>query len=410
MSARVPHVLLIVENVSLARDHRLRKQVSALVAAGYRVSVISRRDPGNRAVPDVTVYEYPAPTDAASKVGFLREYGWSLAMAMWLMARLFVRDRFDAVQISGTPDIYFLITAPFRLIGPPVVFDQRDLSPELYEIRYGRRGAMYRLLCRLERSSYRYADHVIVVNESLAQIAQARGGLDRTRTSIVGNGPELRSALTPDRMQPTLRHGRQYLCCWLGLMGPQDQLLLALDAVHHLVQVRGRTDCQFAFVGDGECRLPAMERAAELGLAAYVSFPGWLRQDVAFGYLASADLGIEPNLEDIVSPVKGMEYMAFGVPFVAFDVTETRRLAGESAAYAPPGDVAALAALIDELLDDPARRAAMGKTGRQRVQDTLAWDHQQRVYVDIFRTLVGRGGTTVAAETTDRLPEVAELT
>lgn len=389
--SRRQHVLLMVENVSLARDHRLRKQAGSLVGAGYRVSVICRRDPGNRgAVAGVRVLDYPAPADAATKLGYLREYGYSLVMAAWLMLRLFATDRFRVIQVSGTPDIYFLITAPMRLLGCRVVFDQRDLSPELYELRYGNRGPMYDLLCRLERASYRAADRVIVVNRSLARIAHQRGGIDHPRMSIVGNGPQLR-LIGSGTSDPTLRRGRRHLCCWVGMMGPQDQVLLAVDAVKHLVARRGRTDCQFVFVGDGECREPAMRRAAEAGIADFVSFPGWLPQDQAFAYLAAADLGIEPNLEDIVSPVKGMEYMAYGLPFVAFDVVETRRLAGNAALYAPRGDAAALAELIDLLLDDPSTRERMGREGRRRVVDELAWDRQEDIYVDIFRSLLGPG-------------------
>jgi glycosyltransferase involved in cell wall biosynthesis len=384
-----PHVLLIVENVSLARDHRLRKQAAALVAAGYRVSVICRHDSGNTAVPGAVVYEYAAPRDAASKLGFVREYGYSLAMALALMTKLFLRDRFDVVQVSGTPDIYFTITAPFRWLGCAIVFDQRDLSPELYEIRYGRRDAIYRLLCRLERSSYRAADHIIVVNESLAQIAQARASVDRARLTIVGNGPELRS-IQHGVLAGDENPGRHYLCCWVGMMGPQDQVSLALEAVHHVVRVLGRTDCQFVFIGEGECRVPAIERAAALGITSFVSFPGWLRQELAFGCISSADIAIEPNLEDIVSPVKGMEYMAFGVPFVAFDVAETRRLAGGAAAYVTPGNFAALGEKIDALLRDPLRRAEMGRIGVQRIRDEFAWDHQQDAYLDVFRGLTDR--------------------
>jgi glycosyltransferase involved in cell wall biosynthesis len=388
-AARSPHVLLMVENVSLARDHRLRKQAGALVDAGYRVSVICRRDPGNRAVVGVRLLEYPAPADATTKFGYLREYGYSLVMAAWSMLRLFVVDRFAVIQVSGTPDIYFLITAPMRLLGCRVLFDQRDLSPELYELRYGNKGQMYRLLCRLERASYRAADHVIVVNRSLARIAHRRGGIDHPRLSIVGNGPQLR-LIRPGVPDPSLRRGRRHLCCWVGMMGPQDQVLLAVEAVRQVVQDHGRTDCQFVFVGDGECREAAMRRAAEAGIDEFVSFPGWLPQERAFAWLAAADLGIEPNLEDIVSPVKGMEYMAFGLPFVAFDVVETRRLAGDAARYAPRRDVAAFADLIDELLDDPVARERMGSEGRRRVEDELAWDKQARVYVGIFDSMLGR--------------------
>lgn len=383
---RARRILLVVENVSLGRDHRLRKQASSLLQAGYEVSVICRRDPENR-LDGVRLHEYRAPADAASKLGFLAEYGYSWAAAAWHTVRAFRADRFDAVQISGTPDIYFTIGAPFKWLGRRLVLDQRDLSPELYEVRYGRRDLIYRLLRRLERMSYRSADHVITVNETLRDTACRRGGLRRDDVTVVGNGPVLAHARrgTP---RPELKNGRRFLCCWVGLMGPQDQLELALQAVEHVVHRLGRTDCQFVFIGDGESREPAQALAAELGITDFASFPGWLGEEDVFAHLATADLGLEPNLEDLVSPVKGMEYMAFGLPFVAFDVAETRCMADGAAAYVRPGDVLAFAKRIDELLADPDGRALMGQSGRRRVETELAWEHQQVAYLDTYKRLL----------------------
>ena len=245
---RPRRVLLVVENVALARDHRLRKQAAALVDAGYRVSVICRRDPGNHRTEGIRLYEYPAPTDGSSRLGFLREYGYSWAAAAWLTTRAFLTEGFDAIQISGTPDIYFTIGVPFKLLGRRLVLDQRDLSPELYELRYGRRGLLHRVLRRLERASYRSADHVVTVNRSLEDAAYSRGDLPPGAVSVVGNGPVLdRTHRRPPR--PDLRNGRKYLCCWLGVMGPQDRVDVALSAIEHLIQVRNRRDTQFVFVG-----------------------------------------------------------------------------------------------------------------------------------------------------------------
>ena len=389
-SRRAPHVLLIVENVPLARDHRLRKQVGTLLAHGYRVTVICRADPRNHAYPGVRVREYHAPADATSKLGFIREYGYSLVRAGWLTLRVFLGGPFDAIQVSGTPDIYFTIGAPFKVLGRPLVLDQRDLSPELYELRFGRHsGLVYRALCWLERISYRVADHVITVNRSLESIAYTRGRLPSGKVSIVGNGPVLaRAQKTPPRMD--LKQGKRFLCCWLGFMGPQDRVDVALRAIHHLVHVIGRTDCHFAFIGDGEARPASEALAAELGIKEWTSFPGWADQDEAFAYLSTADLALEPNLEEIVAPVKGMEYMAFGVPFVAFDLRETRRLAEGAAAYARPGDVAGFAGLIDRLLDDPERRAEMGQVGRRLVEDRIAWDKQETAYLEVYQKLLRR--------------------
>src|SRR5437764_14471708 len=125
------HVLLIVENVALARDHRLQKQVGTLSASGYRVTVICRADPGNKAYRGARVHAYRAPADATSKLGFLREYGYSLLMAAWLTVKVFLTEPFDAIQISGTPDICFIIGAPFKLLGGLLVRGRWVPSPEL---------------------------------------------------------------------------------------------------------------------------------------------------------------------------------------------------------------------------------------------------------------------------------------
>ena len=55
-------------------------------------------------------------------------------------------------------------------------------------------------------------------------------------------------------------------------------------------------------------------------------------------YLATADLALDSNLQPEVTPVTGLEYMAHGLPFVAFDLEETRAMAESAARYVPPGD------------------------------------------------------------------------
>jgi hypothetical protein len=52
---------------------------------------------------------------------------------------------------------------------------------------------------------------------------------------------------------PELRNGRRYLCCYLGIMGPQDGVDLAVRAAGELVKQRGRDDIQFALLGFGDC-------------------------------------------------------------------------------------------------------------------------------------------------------------
>jgi glycosyltransferase involved in cell wall biosynthesis len=110
--------------------------------------------------------------------------------------------------------------------------------------------------------------------------------------------------------------------------------------------------------------------------------------------LSEADLGLEPNVEDFVSPVKVMEYMAHGLPVVAFELRETRNVVGPGAPLVAPSDVAAFADRIEALLDDPHERERLSLQGRLRAEQILAWEHQEAVYIRLYRRLLGNPAGT----------------
>jgi glycosyltransferase involved in cell wall biosynthesis len=385
------HVLALVENVPFGIDTRLTKQVEALLGHGYRVTLVTRADPSNdawRTVDGVHLLEFPAPPERPGVLGYALEYGIAFLWAAMLSARA-LRDRVDVVQVCQPPDVYVPPLWVFRGLGCGVVIDQRDLMSELYRARYNHpRPLVVRALKALERLSQASAHQVLCVNQFLRERSRAAGLAD-DRIAVVRNGPVLGRVdrAAPD---PALKYGRRYLCCWAGKMGMQDRLDLLLGALHHLIHDLGRTDAQVVILGDGECLEETSRLAAELGLDPWVTFTGWVSEDTVFRHLATSTLGLDASLQPEVSPVKAAEYMAFGVPFVAFDLPETRVAALAAATYAAPGDVEGLARAIDGLLDDPDRRSAMGRAGRQRVEQLLAWDRQASIYLEAIESLLTR--------------------
>lgn len=351
---------------------------------------MSRRDPSNddwRSVPGVRVLEFPAPPEPASILGYAAEYGLALVWAGALSARVLLRDRVDVIQLCQPPDVYVPLALAFRALGYRVVVDQRDLMSELYTARYERpRPLVAAALKRLERLSQATANQVLCVNQFLQERAMA-AGLPPGQVTVVRNGPLLDrvARAVPD---PGVKQGRTYLCCWIGKMGRQDRLDLLVEAIRQFIHGLGRTDCQFAILGDGECFADTRRMVEEAGLDKWVTFTDWVPEEEVFRYLATADVGLDASLQVEVSPVKAVEYMAFEVPIVAFDLRETRAAAQDAAAYAPPGDVEGLARTIDALLDDPDRRARMGRIGGRRVQESLAWDRQAVTYLQVIEDLM----------------------
>jgi glycosyltransferase involved in cell wall biosynthesis len=87
--------------------------------------------------------------------------------------------------------------------------------------------------------------------------------------------------------------------------------------------------------------------------------------------------------------------MALGLPFVCFDLQESRRIAEGAAVFVPEGDVTALATAVVALLDDEPARRRLGETGRRRVRDELAWERQTPTYLSAIDA--SAGGSRVAS-------------
>jgi glycosyltransferase involved in cell wall biosynthesis len=376
------HVVLVVENIPLGADHRLRKQVDTLLAQGCRVSVVSTRNDVNAAYrnrPDVTLLEYAAAPELRGPLGHVAEYAWSGLVATWLLLRLRLRGRIDVVQLCQPPDIYFPVARLLRRAGSRVVVDQRDLMPELLVARYpkapGRAVGVFHLL---ERRTQRAVDHTITVNDHLRRRLEAAGG--QGRVSVVWNGPVL-ARVDSVRPSPELRVPDGSLVVWVGKMGVQDRVELVVEVADTVVSTWGRHDVRFVLIGDGECLDDLRDQVRRRGLEGSVTFTGWVAEETVFGYLATADAGIDTSLQEEVTPVKALEYMSFGLAFAAFDLSESRKLAGEAAVFAPAGDVDALARALVDLIDDEPRRTALGAAGRRRVQESLSWERQEAAYL-----------------------------
>ena len=168
---RRPRVLLLVENNGYPRDFRVRREATALRDAGFDVSVIAPRDPGQtwrEQVDGIDVYRFPAPPGGSGVVGYAVEFGYATLVMFLLAIWVACRKRVDVIHAANPPDTLFVIGAFFRPFGTHFVFDQHDLAPETYLSRFAqpRENVVYRVPRFIERCSFAVASVVISTNES----------------------------------------------------------------------------------------------------------------------------------------------------------------------------------------------------------------------------------------------------
>ena len=388
-------VLIIVQNLPLPFDRRVWLECQALVSAGYRVAAVCPKgsgDPSYQIIDAVELHKYRAYAPGGSKLSFIAEYAYSFLATAWLTLKARRSGRFAVIQACNPPDIFWPIALAFRAVdGTKFVFDHHDLCPELYESRFPDGPRLpYKALRALERRTHRSADHVISTNASYRDIAVTRSGKPSADVTIVRTGPD------PERLRrgeadPALRRGRKFLAAYIGVMGPQDGVDIVVRAADIVVRELGRDDIAFTLIGSGDCFDDLVALRDELGLAGHVEFTGRAPDELVSRILSTADVGLSPDpknpLNDLSTMNKSMEYMAFELPVVAFDLRETRVSVGDAGIYVTPNDIREYAEAIVDLVDDEPRRARLGKAGRARVEQELAWSHQERAYLDVYQRL-----------------------
>lgn len=408
------HVLIIVQNLPIQVDRRVLLEMHQLLDKGYQVSLICPKGPGDPAREEIGgahIYKYaPAPM-AKGLPGYVFEFAYSWMRTAWLSVLIRLRGGpLSIIQACNPPDTFWLLALMWRPFGTKFIFDQHDLNPELFLSRFGEptslaKRAQFGGLSWLERMTYRIADRVISTNESYRVTAIRRGSKEPAEVTVVRSGPDT-AQMRPIYPESPRREGR-YLLVYLGIMGPQDDVDQVLKVMAELRR-RGREDVDALLMGFGDCYEALRMESESLGLGDRVTFTGRVDRKAIGECLSKADIGVCPDLKtplnDVSTMNKTMEYMAYALPSVSFDLVETRVSGGDSVLYVASGDIGAFADEVERLIDDPELRVRLAREARRRVSEQLDWRAQAREYVRVFDELSGRpqhSGNVRPATTSD---------
>ena len=357
-----------------ARGHRvevltaLPNHPQGVVYPGYRGTALARRRGPGFAIRHVWVHATPAKGIRSRLLNYA-----SFAASAGLAG---IASRPYDVVLASSPPLSVGVVGLWlaRLRGVPLVFDVRDLWPEiaivLGEISSPRAIAaiealerrLYRSATAVTTPTLPFAEHVNDVAEDPAKAVVLPNG---TTEAWVHAG-EAES----DRASLGLPVDR-FLWTYAGNVGLSQDLETAVRAAELLGD-----DFRLLILGSGASRA-GLERLAAEGAGERVIFRDAVPEREAMRFTRASDALLVPLAEvpEVAKsiPIKLYDFGAIGRPVVVAAGGEPARIArdSESAAVVAPGDARALAEAVRGLRDEPAERDRLAANGRRFAMDHL---------------------------------------
>jgi glycosyltransferase involved in cell wall biosynthesis len=239
------------------------------------------------------------------------------------------------------------------------------------------------------RWTLRHAGALTAITEDCRQHALRAGAPDQSM-HLVFNGTDLRRfSPAPGGKPVDPKYGTQMIFAC--------RQLFPRKGIRFLVEAAARLKPRFpelrvVVAGDGFERPELIKLAEALGIADQVTFLGWVPNSDLPPYYRAAAISVIPSLEEGFG-IPAAEAMGCETPVVASDAGGLPEVVehGVTGLIVPRGDSAALADAMGQLLADPARRAEMGRAGRERALRLFDWDRTAEQFEQIYASVLARG-------------------
>lgn len=290
----------------------------------------------------------------------------------------------DLVVSSDLPGLVGANIAAGRL-GVPHLHDCHELYLESTTLRPYER----RVLWPVEKAYLRRADSVVIVNETIRDEYEKRYGVRGTvlRNAAPAVAEDVRSNPIDLRASAGLKRDAKIVIYQGGLV-PGRGLDVCVRAASHFDE-----GVHLVLIGKGKMLDELTALADELGVIDRVHFLPAVDPGDLPAYTAAADVGVIPyqpvsRNNEYALPNKAFEYPGAGLPFVAADLPELRRIAQTSRCgeVYDPFDPVHLAEAVRTVLD-PERYATYQYNAETFGRENT-WESEREILVGEIRRLL----------------------
>jgi glycosyltransferase involved in cell wall biosynthesis len=224
-----------------------------------------------------------------------------------------------------------------------------------------------------------------VLKHSAAVTTVSRWLRDETEALVPGVKPMVAPMpVSTDLFEPSDRRDGARLL-FVGRLNEQKGLEHLLHAVAAM-----KRPAQLDVVGDGPGRAALEQLARNLGVDSRITWHGQLPQSALPALYQRAGAVVVPSVDEGLGLV-AVEALLCETPVVAFDSGGLRDVIqhDKTGLLVKPGDRAALAAALDDLLSSDGRGRQLGRAGRLYALSAFAPESAARRYAEIYKQVLG---------------------
>lgn len=383
----------VLANTVFLTDPRVLRETECIAERCHQVDVLCLRKPNEprfEIIKNIHIHRILRHSKPQKSWGILFQLSLFFLISFIWTSWLYWRKRYEVIHVHTIPDFEIFAAVIPKFCGARLVLDMHESMPDLYMRKFSKSNDhwMIRIIRRIEKLSFRFADHVILATPFMRDNLVA-GGMEAEKCTAIINLPDLKYFGINGNIN--LSKNGKFDLIYHGTLSEVHGVDIAIQALK-LISQETSLPIRFHIYGSGANKESLQALVQDLNLQDVVFFHQSVPINDLAKILREMDAGIVPKRDGVFAAeaisTKLFELAAMELPAI---VSRTR---GDSlffddsmVLFFEPGNDRQLADCILKLYRNPQLRRSLPNKAKA-VTRRLNWQAQKRDLFKVYEDLI----------------------
>jgi len=392
----MPPKILMIAYTYYSTDARVIKEAEASAADGYEVDFISlksKNEVGEEQKNGVHILRLNQKKyQGNSNLKYIFAYLFFFFRCFINVSILYLTKRYDVIHVNNMPDFLVFSALVPKMLGAKIILDIHDPMSALFLTKYGlsTKNLSYKLLLLQEKMSSEFADRIITVHEPIKRDILIKNNIPSNKIIIITNFAD--ETLFPLNMDYKVE--RPIKVIFHGTITRRTGLDNVIKAFKNSKEPQ---QFYFKILGTGDFDEQVQKLINELNFHTIVDFEKNFRPYTELPKIINKfHIGLAAYqlsaATEYMLPVKMLEYIALGIPFITISNTAIRYyLKDDECLFYDPKNMFSLTKLLDQINHNPDILLEQ-REKILSIRDRFLWTTERNKYLKVLKELIKNRG------------------